>query len=96
MQARVIESPEALLAVINRELEVISETQHRLAHRKAILQEQATRLRLGASPTSVRLALEEQGAEPPGLSRWRSSSPRRWRAPRIGRGRLASSGDRPA
>ena len=48
---------EALLVRLNRELERISVTQHRLARRKALLQHQATRLRLGASPVEVRLAL---------------------------------------
>jgi hypothetical protein len=53
------QSAEELLAWINRQLEVISAKQHRLAHRKMTLQEQATRLRLGASPAMVRLALRE-------------------------------------
>jgi hypothetical protein len=48
-----------LLATINRELEMISQTQHRLARQKALLQEQATRLRLGTSSTAVRVALRE-------------------------------------
>jgi hypothetical protein len=51
------QSSEILLARINRELERISDTQHRLARRKSVLQEQATRLRLGASPTEVRMAI---------------------------------------
>jgi hypothetical protein len=53
------QSAEELLAWINRQLEMISAKQHRLAHRKIALQEQATRLRLGASPAMVRLALRE-------------------------------------
>jgi hypothetical protein len=53
---------ERLLATIHRELETISGTQHRLARQKALLQEHATRLRLGASPTAVRVALHEAAA----------------------------------
>ncbi len=56
------QSAEELLVWINRQLEVISAKQHRLAHRKIALQEQATRLRLGASPAMVRLALREASA----------------------------------
>jgi hypothetical protein len=56
------QSAEELLAWINRQLELISAKQHRLAHRKNALQEQATRLRLGASPAIVRLALRESSA----------------------------------
>lgn len=56
-------SAEILLARVNRELERISEAQHRLARRKALLQEQATRLRLGASPMEVRLTLEAVTAD---------------------------------
>ncbi len=52
------QSSEVLLARVNHELEKISELQHRLARRKALLQQQATRLRLGASPTEVRFALK--------------------------------------
>ncbi len=52
------QSSEVLLARVNHELEKISEMQHRLARRKALLQQQATRLRLGASPTEVRFALQ--------------------------------------
>ncbi len=52
------QSSDILLARINRELEKISDAQHRLARRKTVLQEQATRLRLGASPTEVRVALK--------------------------------------
>jgi hypothetical protein len=55
-----------LLAKINRELEMISQTQHRLARQKALLQEQATRLRLGASPLAVSVALREGAALEPG------------------------------
>ena len=51
------QSSEVLLARVNRELERISDTQHRLARRRTFLQQQATRLRLGASPIEVRLAL---------------------------------------
>ncbi len=55
-------SLDGLLARINRKLEVISETQHRLARQRALLREQATRLRLGASPDAVSLALKEASA----------------------------------
>jgi hypothetical protein len=55
-----------LLVKINRELEMISETQHRLARQKVVLQEQATRLRLGASPLAVSVALREAAALEPG------------------------------
>jgi len=51
-------SSEVLLARVNRELERISDTQHRLARRKIVLQREATRLRLGASPLEVRLTLQ--------------------------------------
>ena len=51
------QSSEVLLARVNRELERISDTQHRLARRRSFLQQQATRLRLGASPIEVRLTL---------------------------------------
>ena len=51
-------SSEVLLARVNRELEKISDTQHRLARRKLVLQREATRLRLGASPLEVRLTLQ--------------------------------------
>jgi hypothetical protein len=50
-------SAEVLLARVNRELERISDAQHHLARKKLYLQEQATRLRLGASPLEVRLQL---------------------------------------
>jgi hypothetical protein len=52
------QSSEVLLARLNHEIENISVSQHRLARRKAILQKQITLLRLGASPTEVRLALK--------------------------------------
>jgi hypothetical protein len=51
------QSSEVLLARMNRELERISDVQHRLARRRLVLQQQATRLRLGASPLEVRLTL---------------------------------------
>jgi hypothetical protein len=53
---------DVLLARINRQLEAISDAQHRLARRKALFQEQATRLRLGASPVVVQAALAEASA----------------------------------
>jgi hypothetical protein len=52
------QSSEILLARLNHEVEKISALQHWLARRKAILQEQITRLRLGVSPSQVRLALK--------------------------------------
>lgn len=55
---------EQLLERINHQLKVISAEQHRLALRKIALQEGATRLRLGASPAAVRLALREAAAAP--------------------------------
>jgi hypothetical protein len=58
---------ETLLARINREIELISETQHRLARQKALLQEQATRLRLGTAPAAVSVAVQEVLAQEPGL-----------------------------
>lgn len=57
MERMTAQSSEVLLARVNRELERISDTQHRLARRRLFLQEQATRLRLGASPIEIRLAL---------------------------------------
>jgi hypothetical protein len=52
------QSSDALLARLNHEVEKISALQHRLARQKSLLQEYVTRLRLGASPTEVRLALK--------------------------------------
>jgi hypothetical protein len=51
-------SRDVLLAWINRRLEVISETQHRLAVERSVLQEQATRLRLGVAAEDVRVVLK--------------------------------------
>ena len=68
------QSSEILLARINRELERISETQHRLARRRTLLQEQATRLRLGASASEVRLAIKASAVE----SEERGPFPTRW------------------
>ena len=62
MNRTVTQSSDALLARLNHEVEKISEAQHRLARKKAVLQEQITRLRLGASPTEVRLALKAVSA----------------------------------
>jgi len=56
------ESPEAALTKIDHELDRISVRQHKLARRKAILREQATLLRLGASPGFVRLILGGDGS----------------------------------
>jgi hypothetical protein len=50
-------SGEGLLARVNLEIEKISDLQHRLARQKTLLQEQATRLRLGASPAEVGVLL---------------------------------------
>lgn len=55
------ESRDVLLAWINRRLEVISEAQHRLSLDRSVLQEQATRLRLGAAPADVETVLEHAG-----------------------------------
>jgi hypothetical protein len=55
-----------LLARINGELEHVSRVQHRLARHKALLQENATRLRLGASPAAIRVALQEGSPLEPG------------------------------
>ena len=57
MDRMTTQSSDVLLARVNSELERISDTQHRLARRKQLLQHQATRLRLGASPIEVGLAL---------------------------------------
>ena len=51
-------SGEGVLARVNLEIEKISDLQHRLARQKTLLQEQATRLRLGASPAEVGLLLD--------------------------------------
>ena len=48
----------ALLAQLDHELHRISTVQHELARRKVVLQQQATRLRLGASPAEVSAVLE--------------------------------------
>jgi hypothetical protein len=56
---------EGLLVRINRQLEMISQSQHRLARQRTLLQEQATRLRLGASPLAVSLCLQEADALAP-------------------------------
>lgn len=57
------QSSDVLLARLNRELERISDTQHRLARQRTMLQQQATRLRLGASPLEVRLTLRAAAIE---------------------------------
>ena len=56
-------SSDVVLARLNHELEKISAAQHRLARRKALLREQISRLRLGASVAEVRLALKAIAAE---------------------------------
>jgi hypothetical protein len=58
---------EALLARFHHEVEEISEAQHRLARQSALLREQITRLRLGASPTAVRRALKTLAADWPAI-----------------------------
>jgi hypothetical protein len=61
---------DVLLTRLNREVETLSESQHRLARKKAVLQEQITRLRLGASPTEVRLVLKAAAVPREGRRRW--------------------------
>ena len=51
-------SSEVLLARLNHELERISDAEHRRARQSALLREQITRLRLGASVTEVRFAVK--------------------------------------
>lgn len=51
-------SRDVLLAWVNHRLDVISEAQHRLAVERAVLQEQATRLRLGVAAEDVRVVLQ--------------------------------------
>jgi hypothetical protein len=53
-----LQSANVLLARLSHEVETISDEQHRLARRKAVLQEQITRLRLGVSPAEVRRAVK--------------------------------------
>jgi hypothetical protein len=57
MNQTILESADVLLAWINNRLEVISEAQHRLARERVVLQEQATRLRLGVPAIEVHAAL---------------------------------------
>jgi len=54
-------SRDVLLAWINHRLEVVSEAQHRLAVNRTVLQEQATRLRLGVAAEDVRVVLRRAG-----------------------------------
>jgi hypothetical protein len=61
MDEELPESWEILLARINSRLERISEAQHRLACERALLREQATRLRLGVSAAEVRVVLLRAG-----------------------------------
>src|SRR5574337_1084087 len=58
-----VDARNTLLALINFELELISDRQHGLARRRALLREQATLLRLGAPPAVVLLTVKE--ASPP-------------------------------
>ncbi|MBI2205131.1 MAG: hypothetical protein HYU41_14890 [Candidatus Rokubacteria bacterium] len=51
-----------LLARIEWELEKISERQHWLARRKALLREHATLLRLGVSPAEIALTVRQAAA----------------------------------
>ncbi len=53
---------EDVLARIRRELERISERQHELARRKALLRDLATQLRLGRSSTLLNVALRDATA----------------------------------
>jgi hypothetical protein len=46
-----------MLDQVKREIARISELQHRLARRKTVLQEHATRLRLGGSAAAAQMAL---------------------------------------
>jgi hypothetical protein len=66
-------SSDVLLARLNYQVEKISNVQHRLARKKALMQEQITRLRLGVSPAQVRVALRAISAPAP------SEPERRWR-----------------
>ena len=63
MNRPLTQSSDVLLARVSRELEEISDLQHRLARRRALLQDQATRLRLGASPLEVGCALQASRME---------------------------------
>ena len=65
-------SSEVLLARVNSEIERISDAQHRLARRKLVLQREATRLRLGASPLEVRLMLRAAAVDD---EEWAFASP---------------------
>ncbi|MBI1734238.1 MAG: hypothetical protein HYR51_03600 [Candidatus Rokubacteria bacterium] len=60
---------DVLIAWINHRLEVISQTQHRLAVHRTVLQEQVTRLRLGAPTDEVELALKRTGLALPKATR---------------------------
>ena len=73
-------SSEMLLARINRELEKISEVQYQMARRKSVLREQATRLRLGATPGEVRVALRVGAAAQNERRQWSTAPSRQRRA----------------
>jgi hypothetical protein len=62
-------SSDVLLAWINHRLEAVSETQHRLAVERMVLQEQATRLRLGVPAADVEGALLRAGIGVPAAAR---------------------------
>lgn len=62
-------SRDILIAWINHRLEGISQTQHRLAVHRAVLQEQVTRLRLGAPTDEVEIALKRTGLALPKATR---------------------------
>jgi hypothetical protein len=79
-------SREVLLAWINHRLERISEVQHRLAADRTMLQEQATRLRLGVSADEVRAALKRAGCLGRAACREASDGPRVRAAADNGRG----------
>jgi hypothetical protein len=60
---------DVLLAWMNHRLEEISHTQHRLAVHRTVLQEQATRLRLGTPPIQVAATLRRAGLQIPEAAR---------------------------
>jgi hypothetical protein len=62
-------SRDVLIAWINHRLETISEAQHRLAADRLVLQEQVTRLRLGAPVDEVELVLKRTGLAVPRAAR---------------------------
>jgi hypothetical protein len=61
MDEDIFASSEMLLGWISRRIDAISGMQHDLAYERVLLQEQATRLRLGWSVADARLALRQGG-----------------------------------